>query len=97
MGRTVKIDESTVLTRKTTLIGADVADEAILLDVDSGYFFQLNRTAARIWAFVEQPRTMGALCDHMAASYKVDVEECRRDVTEFVVDLIERGVLEAAG
>ncbi|MEH6699379.1 MAG: PqqD family protein [Brevundimonas sp.] len=96
MEHPVTIDETTVLTRNAALIGADVADEAILLDVDSGYFFQLNRTGSRIWAFVEQPRTMGALCDHMAASYKVDAEHCRRDVTEFVVDLIERGVLAAA-
>lgn len=96
MVQALKINEMTMLSRKPTVIGADVADEAILLDVDSGYFFQLNRTGARIWAFVEQPGTMGALCDHMAASYKVDVEDCRRDVTEFVAGLIDRGVLKAA-
>ncbi len=96
MEQPLTIDETTVLTRKAAVIGADVADEAILLDVDSGYFFQLNRTGSRIWAFVEQPTTMGALCDHMAASYKVDVEDCRRDVTEFVLGLIERGVLAVA-
>ena len=95
MEQAVTIDEMTLLSRKAALIGADVADEAILLDVDSGYFFQLNRTGARIWAFFEQPRTMGALCEHMAASHRVDVEDCRRDVTEFVADLIERGVLKA--
>lgn len=85
-----------MLSRKAAVVGADVADEAILLDIDSGYFFQLNRTGARVWAFVEQPQTMAALCEHMAASYKVDVEQCRRDLTEFVADLVERGVLGAA-
>lgn len=97
MVQAVTIDDATVLRRKAAVVGADVADDAILLDIDSGYFFQLNRTGAKIWAFVEEPQTLGALTDHMAASYKVDVETCRSDVTEFVADLIDRGVLEIVG
>lgn len=96
MADATTIDEMTLLRRKAAVVGADVADDAILLDIDSGYFFQLNRTGAKIWAFVEEPQTLGALTDHMAASYKVDAETCRSDVTEFVADLIARGVLEVA-
>jgi hypothetical protein len=96
MADAVMIDDTTMLRRKAAVVGADVADDAILLDIDSGYFFQLNRTAAKIWAFVEVPQTLGALTEHMAASYKVDAEICRSDVTEFVADLIERGMLEIA-
>lgn len=96
MVQAVAIDDMTMLCRKAEVVGADVADDAILLDIDSGYFFQLNRTGARIWAFVESPQTLGALCEHMAGSFRVDAAECRRDVTEFVADLLERGVLKVA-
>lgn len=90
------IDEGTRLRRKAAVVSADVADDAILLDIDSGYFFQLNRTGTRIWSFVEAPQTLGALCDHMATQYRVDTDTCRGDVVAFVADLIERGVLEVA-
>jgi len=96
MVRTAVIDDGTMLRRKAAVVSADVADDAILLDIDSGYFFQLNRTGTRIWTFVEAPQTLGALCNHMAANFQVDVDACRRDVTEFVAELIERGVLEVA-
>ncbi len=96
MAGAVTIEQTTTLRRKAAVVGADVADDAILLDIDTGYFFQLNVTGAKIWAFVEQPQTLGALTDHMAASYKVDAETCRSDVAEFVADLIDRGVLEIA-
>lgn len=96
MAGLVTINDTTMLRRKAAVVGADVADDAILLDIDSGYFFQLNRTGAKIWAFFKEPQTLGALTDHMAASYKVDAETCRSDVTEFVADLIDRGVLEVA-
>lgn len=96
MADAATIGDMTMLRRKAAVVGADVADDAILLDIDTGYFFQLNVTGAKIWAFVEQPQTLGALTDHMAASYKVDAETCRSDVAEFVADLIDRGVLEIA-
>ncbi|MCW3846656.1 PqqD family protein [Sphingomonas sp. LB-2] len=88
------IDATTRLRRKPGLVAADVADDAILLDIDSGYFFQLNRTGAKIWALVAEPQSLGAVCDHMANGFRVDPETCRSDVTEFVADLLERGVLE---
>jgi hypothetical protein len=88
------IDDATQLQRKPGLVAADVADNAILLDIDSGYFFQLNRTGAAIWSLVAEPRSLGAVCDHMAGEFRVDPETCRTDVVEFVAELLERGVLE---
>lgn len=96
MVQTATIDDGTKLRRKAAVVSADVADDAILLDIDSGYFFQLNRTGTRIWSFVEAPQSLGELCNHMAAHYRVDADTCRHDVVAFVVDLIERGVLEVA-
>jgi len=88
------IDDATQLQRKPGLVAADVADNAILLDIDSGYFFQLNRTGAAIWSVVSEPRSLDVICEKMAAEFRVDPEACRADVVEFVGDLIERGLLE---
>jgi hypothetical protein len=88
------INDQAVISRKPSLIAADVANEAILLDVDSGYFFQLNISAARIWGLVETPRSFGDLCGELSRAYAVDPEECRADVQEFVADMRERGLVE---
>jgi hypothetical protein len=85
--------DNAMISRKPTLIAADVADEAILLDVDSGYFFQLNPTASRIWNLVETPRPLSELCDEMGRTFAVDAETCRSDVHEFVADMRDRGLL----
>jgi hypothetical protein len=85
--------DNAIVSRKPTLIAADVADEAILLDVDSGYFFQLNKTAARIWGLVEQPLPVAELCGEMGKAFAVDPAECRSDVIAFVADMRDRGLL----
>lgn len=92
---TSPLDENVVVGRKPSLIVADVDQEAILLDVDSGYFFQLNKTAARIWSLLEAPRPVAELVGELGKTFAVGEEECRGDVLEFVTDMRDRGLLVA--
>jgi hypothetical protein len=73
-----------------------VGNEAVILDIQSGYFFQLNRTAARVWALIESPISAGELCAKMAESHSVDPALCRDDVIEFIADMRDRGLVAIA-
>lgn len=90
------LSDETRIGRRDSVVSADVADDAILLDIDSGYFFQLNRTAARIWSLLETPLTFGRLCASLGQEFGIDADVCRADVQEFVADLNERGIVELA-
>ena len=87
------LGEETRIGRRDSVVSADVADDAILLDIDSGYFFQLNRSAARIWSLLETPLTFGQLCASLQEEFGIEADACRADVREFVADLTERGVV----
>lgn len=87
------IQDSDLIGRSPSVVGADTVDEAILIDIDSGYFFQLNKTAARIWTTVEQPISFAELCTVLIDTFKAPSDDCRRDVAEFVTDMQERGLL----
>ena len=87
------IDEAMMVSRSQNMIAADVGDEAVILDIQSGYFFQLNRTAAQIWTLLESPLSAGELCAKMAASHSVDPAVCHDDVIAFVADMRERGLV----
>lgn len=93
MSDALALSDNAIVRRKPTLVAADVADEAILLDVDSGYFFQLNKSASQIWHHAQQPIALSDLCRKMAESFDVDASICRDDVAAFVMDMQERGLL----
>ncbi len=88
------LSEETRIGRRETVVSADVADDAILLDIDSGYFFQLNRTGARIWSLLEEPQTFGQLCASLQEQYGMEAGLCQADVSEFVADLNARGIVQ---
>lgn len=82
------------IARQPAIVGADTADEALLMNVESGFFYQLNSAAARIWNLAEQPLDFETLCGAMQARYAVSPEQCRQDVTEFLTGMEERGLIQ---
>ena len=92
MSRT-EIDDTLLVRRNEAMIAADVGDEAVILNVHSGYFFQLNQTAALIWAALESPISVGTLCANIADAFAVDPAVCRRDVIDFIADMRDRDLI----
>ncbi|NML04897.1 PqqD family protein [Sphingomonas sp. G-3-2-10] len=82
-----------LIARRPDVVGADTADEALLMDIESSYFYQLNGPASRIWTLVEQPITFEALCDAIRKQFAVSPDQCRADVAEFVTDMQGRGLI----
>ena len=90
------IDDTMMVSRRENMIAADVGDEAVILDIQSGYFFQLNRTAALVWGLLESQISAGELCAKMAESHSVDAVICRGDMMEFIADMRDRGLVAIA-
>ena len=87
------IEDTMMVSRRENMIAADVGNEAVILDIQSGYFFQLNRTAALVWGLLETQISVGDLCAKMAEAHSVDPAICRDDVMEFIADMRERGLI----
>ena len=88
------IEDSAVIRLRRDMIAAESDGEIIVLDAERGDFLQLNKTAARIWALLEEPLTFGDLCARLADQFAVDAAACREDVLAFVGDLSRRGLIE---
>ena len=54
----------------------------------------MNATASRIWDLLDAPMTLAALSAAMRERFAVGADECRRDVTEFVQGMLDKGLLE---
>lgn len=89
-----RIDDTSIASRGENMIAADVADEAVLLDIDTGYFFQLNKSASQIWSLLETPLAISELCARLEAKFAVEAATCRNDVIEFVADMRDKGLVE---
>ncbi|HSI19024.1 MAG TPA: PqqD family protein [Sphingomonas sp.] len=91
------IEDHMIIRLRRDMIAAESDDEMIVLDAERGDFLQLNKTAGRIWALLEEPLTFGVLCARLADQFAVDAADCREDVCAFIGELSQRGLVEIDG
>ncbi|MFA5966784.1 MAG: PqqD family protein [Sphingomonas sp.] len=88
------LDDGSMIARNEALVAAQVGDQAMLMDLDSGAMFQLNRTGARIWELVETPCTLADLIAALERGFPGGGDTLRDDVVAFVAQMRETGLLE---
>jgi len=79
--------------RSDDLLGAEVGDELLMMSVEKGSYFSLNPVATRIWALLEQPRTLDELVASLTQEYDVPPATCSEETATFLAALRERGML----
>ena len=72
----------TILTRSESASYEIVADEAILIDVNSGTYFSLNSVGTEFWQMIDGERTIGAIAGTIAAKYDVAPDMVANDLIE---------------
>lgn len=77
-------------------ISSDLAGEAVILNMKSGIYFGLNEVGARIWALIQQPKSVRELRETLLAEYEVAPEVCDRDLVQLLQDLKTADLIEVS-
>jgi hypothetical protein len=83
------INESTIITRNLDIITANIDDETVMMNIDSGEYHGLNNTASQIWDLLEQPLTFAELIELLLNTYELKREHCLQDTQLFLHQMIE--------
>jgi hypothetical protein len=93
MSRKNTILLDTVVTRGEELVSSDLDGETVLMSVQSGKYYGLDAIGSRIWALIEQPRSVSDICKILLGEFDVELEQCREDVLGFLYKLAEDNLL----
>jgi|SRR4051812_35321140 len=75
------------------VVAATLDDETVLLNVSTGVYFGLDDVGTRIWQLLVEGADTEAIVDRLLTEYEVDREQLRTDVTVFVEQLHEHGLV----
>lgn len=93
----------TVITRTTIVVasrdqvGSDLGGETVLLGLKNAHYYGLANVGARIWGMLQQPVSASMICETIASEYDVAPDRCEADVTRFLEDLADHGLIEVHG
>lgn len=87
------ITNSSIITKAGNHVEAVVDDEVVLMHIDDGKFFSLNKTSQRAWELLDEDICFGDLVSKIRAEYSVTQETCEEDMRDFMKNLLERTLI----
>lgn len=90
-------DEATCVQRNDEIPTGEIDGEIVALDLNRGDCFGMNEIGASIWNMAKEPITVGEIADRLVEMHDVERADCVRDVTPFVDEMIEAGLLRQVG
>jgi hypothetical protein len=75
------------------VMARQVGDESVILNLETGIYFGLDRVGANIWQLMAEGKTLAGICDAMQAEYEVDREVLEEDVVRLAQELFNQGLI----
>ena len=69
-------------------------DELVLLNVETGNYFVLDRVAARIWELFDDSISFDEIVKKIVERYEVSFKQAEDDIHDFLKELQNKGIVE---
>jgi hypothetical protein len=73
-----------------------VDGESVVLDLKTERYLGLDEVATRMWQLITGSESVQAACEALLQEYDVEPERLRRDLSGFIQELLELGLVEVA-
>jgi len=81
------MEGTTCLSHSANATYQNVADEAILIHLQTGVYYSLNEVGTVFWNLMDGARTIADCADNIAAEYAAPREEVLQDLLELAGEL----------
>ncbi len=78
---------------KDTVVHRIIDGEAVILNLEDGFYYSLNRTATLIWEAVNKDRSFGEILDFFKKEYRISEGQLKKDILELFKDLSAKGLI----
>ncbi len=87
------LSPASVVARSNGFVEAAIDNEVVVLSIEHGTCYGLNRVGSRIWNLLATPARIGDLCTTLLAEYRVDPSVCECQVLDLLEELRTEGLI----
>jgi hypothetical protein len=75
------------------VVSRDLADESVLLNLDTGTYFGLDAVGTRLWHLLAEHGSPESAVETLLTEYDVDAPRLQKDVDTLIDQLIDKKLL----
>ncbi|TXT37588.1 MAG: coenzyme PQQ biosynthesis protein PqqD [Comamonadaceae bacterium] len=83
-----------IICKSLSQVSTEIDGETVLLSIDKGNYYGMNKVLSAIWQWLEQPITVADLRRKLTQTYDVADDVCERDVLKVLGDLQREGLID---
>ena len=88
-----KVTLKSAISRNPEIIHSVMDDEIVMMSVDQGLFFGIDKIGTHIWNLLETNVKVEDLIEKLVASYDVERSVCENDTLKFLNDMFVKKVI----
>ena len=93
-GKNLKLDS--VVQRRLDLMSANVDDDIVMVNVETGFYYAVSDIAREIWESIERPTKISDLIDDLSATHDVERIECEEQTLAFLETMLAERLLQVS-
>lgn len=83
-----------VIFKKEGVIYRNVDNQAVIVDLESSYYCNLNEIGTIIWEQIDGQKTLSDIAGYICDKFEIPEEQALEDVREFLDDIRKKGLIE---
>ncbi|MEW5769963.1 MAG: PqqD family peptide modification chaperone [Pseudomonadota bacterium] len=88
-----RITPDSTVCQSRNQVSTEIDGETVLLSIDKGNYYGMNKVLTAIWTWLEQPMKVSDICRKVTEIYEVSDEVCEKDVLKALGDLLNEGLI----
>lgn len=89
------MDKTATIKIKKQLNVTDLSGEKVMVDFEQGKYFMIKGVGNDIWEMLADDVLVADIMDKLLQEYDVTVEQCEKEVLDFLTNLENFGIIEA--
>lgn len=74
-------------------VSSSLEDEEVILNLSSGTYYGLNAVGQRVWMLIQNPQTVGEICDELGEEFDVTRDRVESDVVTLLEEMHAEGLI----
>ena len=96
MADQLTLTSDAVIAQGDDQVSTVVDGETVLMNIGNGKYYQLDDIGSRVWALIEAPTAVSAVCDQLVEEFEVERPTCEADVLQLVDRLLANNLIRVA-
>jgi hypothetical protein len=88
------LSESSIVSTISRQVSCALADETLILQLETGNYFRLNQVGTATWEFMRESHTVREIYLEILARYEVDAQRWERDLYGLLEEMREAELIE---